>query len=315
MRAGQTTIVLIAFLALLASAGAHPQQKIRTDPVVLRVTVVNEKGRAIGGLQHSNFSIVENRVPQTNFALSSHDEPASVGILFDASGSMSRGSRSASLQKLQILRDALGRFIELSHPSNEYFVIGFSSNPRMLLDWTSDHRAIIEKLGSLGAIGDTALYDACYLGIQKVMDGRYPKRAILLISDGQDNRSQRKLSEVRESLKESSVLLYPVGVIDISERGETVVGIGMPLDELGANSGGWAFFPRLGPKFNAAEINDVFEVIADYLRKQYTITVEPARSTGRKQWHKIKVKVSSPAGPDREMKKLYVKAPEGYYQY
>lgn len=322
MISGQKFQIRAAFVFLLTLASANAQQNVplekpkdRSEPVVLMVTALNEKGHDISGLQQSNFLVLEDKVAQTISSFSSRDEPISVGIVLDASGSMRGDPPASSKRKRQLLTEALARFLELSNASNEYFVMGISSRPWLLLDWTSDRHVVIERVSSLEAKGITALYDACYPAIERVRQGRYAKGVVLLISDGQDNNSLYKFSEVRELLKESNVLFYAVDVLEgvdystLGIEGEKVLG------ELSSVSGGDAFFPRLGAGSKPNELPAVFEQIARELRNQYKITFLPAPATGKKKWHKIKVKVSPPTNASREMKHLSVRVRKGYYQY
>jgi len=319
MKAVQKILVSAAFLLFLTPAATTAQQnqsprvsKGPSDPVVLTVTITNEKGQFIGGLQQSDFEVLENKVAQTITSFSNLDAPASIGILFDVSRSMAGSSGSESNRKLQTLSAALGRFLTLNNPSNEYFVVGFSSQPWMPLEWTSDRQAVIESLPSFDTKSSvTALYDACYAGVQKVMEGRYNKRVIILISDGQDNSSRHTFGQLRRLLKESTVLLYSLGVGGGDDAGSS---LGMDaqgiLDELSTVSGGKAFFPR-----KAAETIAVFEGIGQELHSHYALSFAPAPSTGKETWHKIKVRVSPPTSATRKKEHLYVRAREGYYQY
>lgn len=315
-------ILFRASLSLLTFASANAQQnvapqppKVRSEPVVLTVTVTDKNGQFIRGLEQNNFEVLENKVAQTIASFSDLGEPASVGILFDASGSMAGSSGSTTRQQRDVLASALARFLELSNPSNEYFVVGFSSEAWLPLEWTSDRQAVIDKFGSSTPKGQTALYDACYAGIQKVMEGRYHKQVILLISDGQDNSSRHTFGQLRELLKQSNILFYAVGVLGGSDPSSS---LGMEsqgiLDEFGVVSGGEAFFlPRPGSKIKDAYA--IFEGIAEELNTHYTISFQPAASTGKKTWHKIKVKVSPPANAKGKKEQLYLRTREGYYQY
>src|SRR5947208_2280802 len=111
----------------------------------------------------------------------------------------------------------------------------------------------------------TALYEACYLGVERVPRGTHPKRALLLISDGQDNNSRYTFNELRRVLKESDVVLYAIGILSNGDVGSGLGAEGQAiLDELAAVSGGKAFYPRSAP-----EMDDIFEQIALELRHQY----------------------------------------------
>jgi Ca-activated chloride channel family protein len=193
------------------------------------------------GLTKEAFSVFDDKEPQEITFFSDEDAPVSLGVIFDVSGSMGK-------DKITKAREALKNFIETSHGGDEYFLIGFNSRAQLLLDKTRDADALLTKLTFIQTKGQTALYDACYLGVEKVTRGTHPKRALLVISDGQDNSSRYTFSELRRMLKESDVLIYAIGITDRGNpSGLDVVGQSI-LDELASVSGGRAFFPTLPPR-------------------------------------------------------------------
>jgi Ca-activated chloride channel family protein len=221
-----------------------------------------------------------------------------VGVIFDVSGSMSG-------DKVKRARDALSHFIQTSHDSDEYFLIAFNSRSQLLLDRTRDGNAVLDKLTFVQTKSNTALYDACYLGVERVQRGTHPKRALLLISDGQDNNSRYTFSELRRVLKESDVVLYAIGILGGSDVGSSLGMEGQSiLDEMAGVSGGKAFYPR-----SPAEMDDIFEQIALELRHQYSIGYRPPNFVNDGKWHRVKVKVNPPRGLPR----LFVRSKEGYY--
>ncbi|HJU92474.1 MAG TPA: VWA domain-containing protein, partial [Pyrinomonadaceae bacterium] len=244
-----------------AAPNQNPKQKLgtelddrsiitNTDLITLTVTVTDTYGRYVSGLSKSAFAVFDNKQQQEITFFSDDDSPVSVGVIFDVSGSMSG-------DKVKRARDALSKFIQTSHDSDEYFLIAFNSRAQLLLDRTRDGDSILNKLTFVETKSQTALYDACYLGVEKVQRGQHPKRALLLISDGQDNNSRYTFNELRKLLKESDVTLYAVGILSGSDAGSAMgmEGQGI-LDELAGVSGGKAFFPR-----SAAEMDDIFEQI------------------------------------------------------
>jgi Ca-activated chloride channel family protein len=271
---------------------------VQTDLITLTVTVTDTYGRYVSGLGKSAFTVLDDKMPQEITYFSDDDSPVSVGVLFDLSGSMSG-------EKVKRARDALSKFIQTSHNSDEYFLIAFNSRAQLLLDKTRDGNSVLDRLTFVQTRSQTALYDACYLGVEKVQRGSHPKRALLLISDGQDNNSRYTFNELRRLLKESDVTLYGVGILGGSDAGSSMgmEGQGI-LDELANVSGGKAFFPR-----SAAEMDDIFEQIALELRHQYSIGYKPANFVNDGRWHKVKVKVTPPRG----LPKLFVRTKEGYY--
>ena len=272
--------------------------KVKTDLVTLTLTVTDLYGRYVSGLSKNAFSIFDNNQEQEITFFSDSDAPVSVGILFDVSGSMSG-------DKIQKARTALRKFIDSSHPSDEYFLIAFNSRAQLLLDRTRDGDAVLQKLTLVAPKQNTALYDACYLGIEKVTRGTHQKKALLIISDGQDNSSRYNFGEVRRLMKESDVVTYAVGIIGGNDAGSQVGIQGQAfLDELTSVTGGKSFYPATD-----IELDEIFERIALELRHQYSIGYTPADFQPDGKWRKVKVKVKPPRGLPR----LTVRSRDGYY--
>ncbi len=278
--------------------GKDEQIIVNTDLVSLTATVTDPFGRYVTGLNKNSFTVLDDKVPQEITFFSDEDAPVSVGIVFDVSGSMSG-------DKIQHARNALKGFIETSDERDEYFLIGFNTRAQLLLDRTRDADAVLNKLTFVQTRGQTALYDACYLGVEKVGRGTHQKHAVLLISDGQDNSSRYTFNELRRLLKESDVTIYSIGILSGSDAGSSLgVGGQAILTELSAVSGGKAFFPS-----TSAEMDDVFARIAIELRHQYSIGYKPSNFVGDGKFHRLKLKVTPPRGLPR----LFVRSKDGYY--
>lgn len=272
--------------------------RVKTDLVTLTLTVTDPYGRYVSGLGKNAFTINDNGVEQEITFFSDSDTPVSVGIIFDVSGSMSG-------QKIAKARKALERFITSSHPMDEYFLIAFNSRAQLLMDRTRDGEAVLSKLTLVKPKNNTALYDAVYLGIERVTRGTHQKRALMIISDGQDNASRYNFGEVRRLMKESDVVTYAVGIMD---GGDSASSLGMQgqafLDELTSVTGGKSFYPQTD-----VEMDEIFERIALELRHQYSIGYAPKDFQPNGKWRKVKVKVKPPRG----MPRLTVRGREGYY--
>ncbi|MBA3632426.1 MAG: VWA domain-containing protein [Acidobacteria bacterium] len=272
--------------------------KIKTDLVTLTLTVTDIYGRYVSGLKKDAFKIFDNNEEQEITYFSDADAPISIGILFDVSDSMSG-------DKISKARKALERFINTSHPSDEYFLIAFNSRAQLLLDRTRDGEAVLRKLTLVQPKNNTALYDATYLGVERVTSGTRQKKAMLIISDGQDNASRYNFGEVRRLLKESDVVVYAVGILDGSDSSSMTGMQGQAfLDELTSVTGGKAFYPQTN-----VELDEIFERIALELRHQYSIGYTPKGFEPDGKWHKVKTKVKPPRGLPR----LTIRSREGYY--
>ncbi len=270
----------------------------RTDLVTLTLTVTDLYGRFVSGLSKNAFTITDNGEEQVITHFTDTDAPVSVGILFDVSDSMSG-------EKIGKARKALERFINTSHPSDEYFLIAFNEKAQLLLDRTRDGESVLQKLTLVKPNGSTALYDAVYLGAEKVTRGSHQKKAMLVISDGQDNSSRYNFGEVRRLLKESDVVTYGIGITDGRDAGSATGMQGQAfLDELSSVTGGKSFYPQTD-----VEMDEIFERIALELRHQYSIGYLPNDFKTDGKYRKVKVKVKPPRGLPR----LTVRGREGYY--
>jgi Ca-activated chloride channel family protein len=270
---------------------------VHSDLITLTVTVTDTYGRFVTGLGKNAFTIFDDKTQQEISFFSDEDAPVSLGVVFDVSGSMGG-------DKISRAREALSKFVDTSHARDEYFLIGFNNRAQLLLDHTRDSDALMQKLTFIQTHGQTALYDATYLGVERVTRGVHPKRAILLISDGQDNSSRYTFTELKRLLKESDVIIYAIGIVNSSDDSQLGSGGRAILEELAGVSGGKAFFPS-----TSAEMNDTFERIALELRTQYSIGYRPAAFANDGKWHKLKIKVQPPRGFPR----LFVRGREGYF--
>ncbi len=232
-----------------AGKGSDEGIIVNADLISLNVTVTDAYGRYVSGLTKEAFTISDNKSLQQISFFSDEDGPVSVGIIFDHSGSMSG-------EKVKRSREALSPFLDTSHERDEYFLIGFNQRPQLLLDRTRDSKALLDKLTFVQTHGTTAFYDACYLGVEKVTHGAHPKRALLVISDGQDNNSRYTFTDLRLLLKESGVIIYAIGIEGVNDGQLGTEGQAI-LEEISSVSGGKAFFPN-----TEAEMDDVFERIA-----------------------------------------------------
>jgi Ca-activated chloride channel family protein len=271
--------------------------KVQTDLVTLTLTVHDNWNRYVSHLKQKHFKVFENDVEQEISFFSDVDSPASIGIIYDVSGSM--GSN-----KIRRSRTALERFMLTSHPSDEYSLITFNNKVRLVADRTRDGRSVLDKLTLIETGGNTALYDAVYLGIDRVSRGAHNKRALLIISDGQDNSSRFSFPEVNRYLKEADVIIYSIGIFDGSDGSLAYQGEGF-LKQLSHATGGEAFFPQLGD----GSMDEIFERIALELRHQYSIGYIPKDFNQDGKWRRLKVKITPPRG----MPPLRVRARNGYY--
>jgi len=282
------------------------------SPSTIRLTVTVTSSKQFDSeLKQENFQVWVDKDPAKIVRFSNQEVPVSVGLLFDTSASMDPPAPKKGFGEWSPIQRALARFFELSNPDNDYFLLGFNVKSQLLVDWTSDTASVIDKLGVVKVKGNTALFDACYLAMEKLQHGRHQKRVLLLISDGQDNTSRFSFNEVKELLKETGILLYAIHVLSPQDAGSS---LGMEgqwiLDELTTTSGGFLLIGRVFRRQRDAD--EIFATIANELRNQLELEIEPPSVSSEKKWHKIKLKLmSSPHVPS--IKNLTLRTRAGYY--
>ena len=217
MKRRTITAIPLALLAglstLVAQQPAEPRQetqsfRFRTGVELINVnaTVTDASGRFVSGLRREDFRLFEDEQPQDISHFNSERVPVSLGIALDTSGSMDG-------EKMLAARDALDRFLfQLLGPEDEVFLYRFDSNPELVQGWTKDRTRVRSELGRLFPRGGTAMYDAVAEAIPLAESGRHKKKALLVISDGNDTSSQTNVRELKRMIRESEVLVYAVGI-------------------------------------------------------------------------------------------------------
>jgi Ca-activated chloride channel family protein len=279
----------------------------RTEVVTLIVTVTDRHGQAVTGLTREHFEIFEDKVKQNIEYFRDDDALVSVGIIFDVSSSMEG--------KLNYAREAVRTFIQTSHQDDDFFLIAFNDHPRLLGAFLAGD-TVMKLLSGVEAHGNTALYDAVYLGLEKIKQGRHRKHALLLITDGGDNASRYKFKELRRSTQESDTLVYSIGV-GVTAEGASILGKIANLvsggvakedrlapEKLARWTGAQVFFP-----FTVAELEEAASLIALELRRQYSLGYVPTNLRHDGKWRTIRVRVK----PPRQISNVMARAREGYY--
>jgi Ca-activated chloride channel family protein len=261
--------------------------QVDVDLVLVNATVTDPLNRYVTSLQQDHFEIFEDRVEQDVQYFSAEDVSLSLGIIFDISGSMK--------DKASVARDAAATFLRTGGPDDEYFLVAFNSSPEVLQDFTTDISRLQTHLIFAQTTGMTALYDAVYLGLEKLRDGINTKKALLMITDGEDNRSRYTFSNVREFVKESDVQIYSIGIVDAYSS---------QLAELSETTGGRSFFPN-----SVFELEDITTKIAVELKNQYVLGYFSTNEDTDGEWRDVQVRVDPPRGLPR----LTVRARQGYY--
>jgi Ca-activated chloride channel homolog len=270
--------------------------KVDVDLVLVPVTITDPLNRLVTGLEKENFQLFEGSAAQEIRSFSSEDAPVSLGVIFDSSGSMS--------SKMDRAKDAVMEFFKTANPQDEFFMVAFSDEPEVVNDFTSSVDDIQGKLVFTVPRRRTALLDAIYMGISKMREAKYPKKALLIISDGGDNHSRYTEGEIKALVKEADVMVYAIGIYDrYFATQEERLGPEL-LGEIAELTGGRAFTVE-----NPNDLADVATKIGVELRNQYVLGYRPTIVVRDGKWRKIRVKLLPPKG----LPPLRVYARTGYY--
>jgi Ca-activated chloride channel family protein len=270
--------------------------KVDVNLVLVSVTITDPMNRLVTGLDKENFLVFEGKDQQDIRHFSSEDAPVSIGVIFDMSGSMA--------SKIERAREAVVEFFKTANPQDEFFMITFADKPEEVSDFTSSVEDIQGKLVYTVPKGRTALLDAIYLGVSKMRQAKYQKKALLIISDGGDNHSRYTEGEIKSMVKEADVLIYAIGIYDhYMATPEESLGPAL-LGDVAELTGGRSFTID-----NPNDLADVATKIGIELRNQYILGYRPRNPIHDGKWRKIKVKLLPPKG----LPPLKVYAKTGYY--
>ena len=269
---------------------------VNADLVLVPLTVTDPQNRLVTGLEKTNFAVYDTNTLQTIKSFATEDAPLSIGIVFDLSGSMQ--------SKFVRARKALSEFLRTCNPQDEFFVIGFNDRPAVLVDYTSDVEDVEARMVMLRPENRTALIDAMYLGVNKLRDAKYARKALLVVSDGGDNRSRYTEGELTRAVRESDVQIYSIGIFDVyaptleEQNGPEL------LHHLSEATGGRLFQVR-----DVQDLSDIAERISEELRNEYVLGYTPSDRRHNGVWRKLNVRLLPPPG----LPELTVHNREGYY--
>lgn len=272
----------------LVSTASYPIQSrfsVRSDLVLVPVTVVTGSGRAVPGLTKDQFSVFDDRIPQVISHFTSEDAPATIGLVIDCSGSMER--------RLAKAQEAIYAVLQNANPGDEFFLIRFSDQPQLEVELTSQADQVRRAVRTLKADGSTALLDAVKMAWIEMSKARHARKAIVLISDGEDNYSRTSTAEFKELAAENDTTIYTlfIGELpDAPEEWSKLTGAGL-LNDIARQTGGEMF-----PVSKLKQLPGIAAKIGSWIRSQYVLGYIPANGNRNCGYHRIKVKVSKPTG-------------------
>lgn len=289
--------------------------RVDTELVTLTATVTDPRGRYRADLRQSDFTIYEDGVKQELAYFNTGDRvPVSVGILFDTSGSM--------IDKMEGVQDAVQHFVRSVAPGDEIFLIRFSDDAELVRDFTDDRQRILRAVEGLEPQGSTALYEAVLLGLQKVISGKNRKRALLLLTDGNDTASSVKFNDVLTLARKSEVIIYALGIGHgekgsyghdasggilsgiLGRRDKDEVDMKV-LNGFADATAGRAFYLENAHEGGRDLVDEAAAEVASELKQQYTLGYRPTNKRHDGSFRQIKVEVA-----DRS---LHVRTKGGYY--
>lgn len=258
----------------------------RVNRVLLWVTATDRKGELITDLQQDDFVLNENGKPQKIIDFYREDRPITMAILLDTSGSMR--------DKLPDVHEAAGEFVKTLRPEDQALIIDFNANVFLIQDLTSDQDLLRRSIQSTTAFANTALYDALHASYRRIgnIEGR---KAIILLSDGEDTISQFSYKRVLREAKTNNTMIFAIGLGYGGGSADKNV-----LKELAEATGGQFFFAK-----KARQLPGIYQRIADELRAQFYISY----STSNEKWdgHWIKLKLES------KRENISIRARRGYF--
>ena len=280
--------------------------RVDTELVTLTATVTDRGGRHVANLKQSDFAVYEDGARQELTYFNTGDRvPVSLGVVFDTSGSM--------VDKIEGVSDAVEHFVKSVAPGDEIFLVRFSDDADLIQDFTDDRRRILRAVERLEPRGSTALYDAILMGLQKVSEGRHRKRALLLLTDGNDTASSARLEDALASARKAEVIVYALG-IGHGERGSFGHGgfgghrdtVDMKVLRAFADAtGGNAYFLENAHERGRDRIDEAAAEVAAELKQQYTLGYYPTNKRRDGAFRQIKVELN-----DRSLR---VRTKRGYY--
>ncbi|MCS6806557.1 MAG: VWA domain-containing protein [Acidobacteriota bacterium] len=285
--------------------------KLLSELVTLDVSVLDSQNRFVTGLTQTDFILFEDNVKQQVAFFSQEEVPTSIGLVVDTSRSMAPKLNNVIAAALRLIRE--------SHPEDEFFLVEFKAQAELVQDFTKKIEDIEEALGDLVAHGQTALLDAIYLSVQHAQkQAKHRRKAIVLISDGEERDSYYTESQVLEALRASDVQVYVIGFTAGigADQYNIFKGTGKRkisrqekrarryLEHIAQATGGRVFYPE-----SLSELDGIAQSIARELRAQYVIGYYPTNAERDGKWRTVRVELK----PSEKTHKASVRTRSGYY--
>lgn len=275
------TLLSVALLSsqLEARDSRQPEATFRVngDLVLVPVSVSDRTGHTVLGLTRDDFAVLDDKVRQAIVSFSRWEVPSSIGVVFDVSESM-RGTEGIAVTAVRALVDE-------TTPDDEGFLVTFADVPRVEVEMTRDLNGIPDHLSFLRREGATALFDAIAMGLQHLKRAHTPRKALVLVTDGGDNRSRLSFRELLSRSLEADVQVYAIAIrrnawdVD-AQRGRA------HLDRLAAETGGRSFMI-----YDTSHLKETMSLVGELIRNQYLIGYKRPGGTQSGKWRHIRVRI------------------------
>jgi Ca-activated chloride channel family protein len=269
-----------------SAEGRVPSIRLDIKMVMIPTNVTDQHDQPILKLHKEDFRLFEDSTEQKIESFSIDEAPVSLGIVFDASGSMRN--------KIDKSFKAVEQFLKTSLPGDEFFLVQFADVASVLIPFARDPDVITSNLGLIRPQGWTAMYDAIYLAANQMRHAKNPRKVLLILSDGSDNNSRYSDGEVINLLREADVQLFAIGLFDDAHF----------LKKAAAETGG-----AVVAVHNLNDLSDAVDKLSTQVRSQYVLGYYPAQAQNDGKFHKVKVMLSQAAGG----LKLHTSWRHGYY--
>ncbi len=254
--------------------------------VLIPVLVTDPLQRPVSGLPKESFRVFEDGIQQKISWFLSEEAPISIGMVFDASNSMS--------EKLEPSREALGEFLRTSLPGDEFSLLKFSDRPEPICGFTKDTNQIENGLTFIRAGGWTSLFDAIYMAVRQMKHASYGTKVLLIVSDGNDNNSRYTESQVKDLVREADVRIFSISILSRSPT----------LESISEESGGRAYRIR-----HLDELPALGESLSTEIHSHYVLGYALTKGQNDGKYHRVKVELRQPPGSPS----LHVAWRHGYY--
>lgn len=312
---GLGTLGCLALITISLAQSDRARDTQQTDRVVVgtslvsvNVIVTDGKGRYVKGLGRDQFEVYDDQARQQIAHFSADASPVSLGIVCEI--------HESATEKTRAMLSAIKEFTATLSDRDDFFFVAFSEHGSVTTEFVPRVDQVVGHLQFVKPGGPSALYDAVYLGAERLQGARNLKKALLVISDGQDNHSRYTYKQLRNRLRTFDAQIYTIGIADpVTDRfagygrwvfeditrqtgrrtfllnSDAALGRAV-LTELSRASGGTTYIPQTESE---PELTGICTQIAFELRQQYTLGFYPDR-VGNGRWHRLRVRLGNPAG-------------------